>query len=398
MVRIFKHYIPGSLLVLGSFEWLVLLASIYGGLFVRVGGIDDLPASALQHLPQALVFTVVLTITMVALGLYQKEYFKGIGTIAVRLLVSFVLGFILLSLIFYIYPDVAVWRSAFIIAFGFAFFGLILTRLLFLRLTDLSAFKRRVLILGAGSDAAKIEDLRAKGQIHGVTIIGYVQTSETESDIPEPLRISKINSLLDFANERAVEEIVVALGERRGALPVDELIDCKLAGINVTEFSTFWERKTGKVDLDTLHPSWLIFSDGFVGGRVQSFIKRWFDLAVSLFFLVFTLPMTMLTMLAIRLDSRGSVFYRQERVGLHGRTFMLLKFRSMKVNAEQDGVPRWAAVNDTRVTRIGGLIRKARIDEIPQVLNVLGGEMSFIGPRPERPFFVDASASCPLSR
>jgi len=195
--------------------------------------------------------------------------------------------------------------------------------------------------------------------------------------------------LADLADEQDIEEIVVALDDRRAGMPVDALLDCKLAGIAVTEYSTFWERETGRVDLDALHPSWMIFSDGFVGGGLQAIAKRGFDLLASLAILVWTLPLLMVTAIAVRLESPGAVLYRQERVGLNGKPFMLNKFRSMRADAEKDGVPKWAAVNDSRVTMVGRLIRKSRIDEIPQVLNIFKGEMSLIGPRPERPFFVD---------
>ncbi len=189
--------------------------------------------------------------------------------------------------------------------------------------------------------------------------------------------------------ERDIEEIVVAVDERRGGTPVDALLECKLQGVAVSGYSAFWERETGKMDLDALYPSWLIFSDGFVGSWIQTAIKRFFDVVVSLLLLFFSFPVLVLTAILIALESRGPVFYRQERVGLNGKTFMLVKFRSMRTDAEQDGVPRWADVDDDRVTRVGSFIRKTRIDEIPQVFNVLKGEMSFVGPRPERPFFVE---------
>ena len=195
--------------------------------------------------------------------------------------------------------------------------------------------------------------------------------------------------LADLAKEQEVEEIVVALDNRRRGMPVNALLDCKLAGIAVTEYSTFWERETGRVDLDALHPSWLIFSDGFVGGLMQTISKRGLDLLASLAILVWTFPLLIVTAIAVRVESRGPILYLQERVGLLGKPFNVMKFRSMSTDAEKDGVPKWAAVNDSRVTTVGRIIRKSRIDEIPQVLNVFNGEMSLIGPRPERPFFVD---------
>jgi sugar transferase (PEP-CTERM system associated) len=190
-----------------------------------------------------------------------------------------------------------------------------------------------------------------------------------------------------------VDEIVVAVEDRRKEMPVNDLLHLKLSGVEVLEFSSFWEKETGRVDLDTVHPSWMIFSDGFGGTTATRMVKRGFDLVVSATFLLLTFPVLVITAAAIKLDSRGPIFYRQERVGRHGRTFMLLKFRSMVTDAERDGVPKWAGAGDSRVTRIGHVIRQTRIDEIPQVFNVLLGDMSFIGPRPERPFFVQELAA-----
>jgi sugar transferase (PEP-CTERM system associated) len=187
------------------------------------------------------------------------------------------------------------------------------------------------------------------------------------------------------------QEIVLATDDRRG-LPVHQLLECKLAGIRIVDYLDFCERETGRVDLDALRPSWFIFSDGFRTGPVTDFTKRSFDCAVSVVMLILVLPILLLTALAIKLESVGPILYRQERVGLHGRQFILLKFRSMRVDAERDGMPQWARKRDPRVTRVGAWIRLLRIDELPQLVNVLKGDMSFVGPRPERPLFVEQIA------
>ena len=262
-------------------------------------------------------------------------------------------------------------------------------RWLFLLVVDIEAFKRRILVLGVGEKAAQIDALEREGPASSFLCAGFVPLSDRESKIGSGQNIWGNMSLPDLAREQGVEEIVIAIDERRGGMPVNALLACKLDGVTVTDYSTFWERETGKVDLDALHPSWLIFSDGFVGGRIQSSLKRAFDIFTSISLLVFMMPVILMTMVAIKLESRGPVFYRQERVGKNGVPFMLLKFRSMRTDAEKDGRPQWAAVNDSRVTRVGSFIRRTRIDEIPQIINVLKSEMSFIGPRPERPFFVD---------
>ena len=180
------------------------------------------------------------------------------------------------------------------------------------------------------------------------------------------------------------------MDDRRRGFPMDQLLECRLEGIEITELVSFFERETGKVRLDVLNPSWMIFSEGFRQGRVHNLLERSFDVAASLALLTVTLPFMALTVLAIKLEDglRAPVLYRQTRVGQYGRPFKLMKFRSMRIDAESTGKPIWAAKNDSRVTRIGSFIRKTRIDELPQILNVLRGEMSFVGPRPERPEFV----------
>jgi sugar transferase (PEP-CTERM system associated) len=253
----------------------------------------------------------------------------------------------------------------------------------------METLKRKILVLGVGNRAARIDRLEREDQGAGFIVAGFVPLSDQAPIIDESRNIWGNLRLSDLAREQGVEEIIVALDERRGALPVDALLDCKLAGIEVLDFATFWERETGRVDLDSLTPSWLIFSDGFVGGWLQAIAKRVFDVATSLLLLIFSLPLLAITAIIVRLESPGPVLYRQERVGLNNKPFMLLKFRSMREDAEKDGNPQWAAENDSRVTRVGAFMRKSRIDELPQIINVLKGEMSFIGPRPERPYFVE---------
>ena len=199
-------------------------------------------------------------------------------------------------------------------------------------------------------------------------------------------------ALARYAREVGAREIVVATDERRG-MPVLQLLHCKIAGINVVDYLTFFERETRKVELEALQPSWLIFSDGFRQGVLIDAAKRAFDLTVSLALIVFTLPVILIAALAIWLEDGAPVLYRQERVGRDGQAFTLMKFRSMRVDAEAQGAPQWARNEDPRATRVGLILRKFRIDELPQLINVLAGDMSFVGPRPERPFFVEELAA-----
>jgi sugar transferase (PEP-CTERM system associated) len=200
--------------------------------------------------------------------------------------------------------------------------------------------------------------------------------------------------LFDLCERNDVDEVVVAMEDRRRNFPLRELLECRLAGIDVTELLTFLERETGRVRLDVLNPSWMIFGPGFRRDPVRLFSSRALDLVASLLIVTVSMPVMLATALAIKLEDGWSapIFYRQARVGRGGRVFELLKFRSMRLDAEIDGQARWAEKDDPRITRIGRFIRKARIDELPQILNVLGGNMGFVGPRPERPQFVNELA------
>jgi sugar transferase (PEP-CTERM system associated) len=191
-----------------------------------------------------------------------------------------------------------------------------------------------------------------------------------------------------MAESLHAEEIVVATSDRRG-LPVEELLRCRLQGIQVTDYVTFWEREAGQIDIDQVGAGWLAFAEGFRLNFARRTVKRVLDIVVSAAFLVISVPLMLIVAALIKLDSRGPVFFTQDRVGRDGKIFKIFKLRSMRVDAEIDGVPRWATQDDDRTTRVGRFIRKTRIDEFPQVVNVLMGDMSFIGPRPERPFFVD---------
>jgi sugar transferase (PEP-CTERM system associated) len=195
-------------------------------------------------------------------------------------------------------------------------------------------------------------------------------------------------TLPELATRLQINEIILAVRERRGGMPVDELLECKLRGINVLELSTFFERENGHLQLDSMNASWMILAEGFNQGMLRDTVKRLFDLLISSAMLVMTLPLMALTALLIKLESPGPVLYRQERVGQGGHPFTILKFRSMRSDAEHDGKPRWASQNDSRVTLVGRFIRRTRIDELPQIFNVFFGDMSFVGPRPERPYFV----------
>jgi sugar transferase (PEP-CTERM system associated) len=261
---------------------------------------------------------------------------------------------------------------------------------------DGEAFKRRVLILGAGPRAARVEQLAKRNQA-SFSVAGYVSMNDGVAAVGRAVNRADIANLSAHVVSLRASEVVLALEERRNALPLNDLLRIKTTGVHVNDLSSFLERETGRVDLDSLNPSWLIFSDGFSAGRrLSSAGKRAFDVLVSAIILALTGPIILLTALLVKLESKGPAFFRQRRVGLYGEHFEILKLRSMREDAEVGGVAVWAQKDDPRVTRVGSVIRKLRIDELPQAWSVLKGEMSFVGPRPERPQFVaDLDARLP---
>ncbi len=253
----------------------------------------------------------------------------------------------------------------------------------------LAPFRERLLFLGATPMADRLI-AEMKGNRPGYEILGYVDDRPAhEIVLSNGYRIlGRTRELQDVVARTGAGTIVVALEERRGAFPMQPIIDCKLRGVRIEDWPTFYEKLTGKISVQNLRPSWLIFSEGFTRTRLTRIFKRWTDVLLAGCFLLLGMPIYLLTALAIKIDSRGPVLFRQERVGEKGQTFRLLKFRTMVDDAESQSGPVWATEEDPRVTRVGRWLRKTRLDEFPQVLNVLRGDMSFIGPRPERPCFV----------
>ena len=261
------------------------------------------------------------------------------------------------------------------------------------RLVKEDLFRRRVLVYGAGVRANSLKTLRRQTDQRGFRLLGFVPIEEEGVMVPADRLIRRDGSLLEIVRALEVNEIVVAMDDRRRNFPLGELLDCRLAGVEVTELVSFLERETGKVYLEVLNPSWLIFGAGFRRDWLRLLSERSFDVIASLIVLGISSPVMLLTALLIKLEEgwRAPVFYKQARVGYRGRTFDVFKFRSMRTDAEKNGAV-WAQKGDARVTRVGSIIRRLRIDELPQVLNVVRGDMSFVGPRPERPEFVNQLA------
>ena len=339
---------------------------------------------------QALVFACCILATMVGMGLFSRRMRDRMAGIVLRITLSVGVGAILAGAFLAPWPDYRIGFTSLAASAGVAWILLLITRSCAAVLTDRDIFKRRVLALGTGANAAHILRLRRRADQRGFKIVGFVPLQSEARTVPDERLLAMTMPLSMIASIEEIDEIVVAMDDRRQQFPLTELLECRLAGIEVTELSTFLERETGKIHLDILTPSWMIFGGGFRHDFLRRWSERGFDLVVSLGLLMAAWPLMLLTVLAIKLEDGldAPVLYRQRRVGFAGRTFEVLKFRSMQVDAEKDGKARWAEADDPRVTGVGAFIRKTRIDELPQLLNVLKGRMSFVGPRPERPEFV----------
>lgn len=393
MIRLFKHYVPLPIFLMAIIEAAVLFGSMYLGTAMRFVGEDPGDIESLGPIfPRALVFTLVMLVVMTAFGLHQRDTRQeGQWGYTIRFIASFAAGLVAMLLIFYIFPKLLLGRGAFALVFGLAFVGTALNRLIFVRLFKMNAMQRRVLLLGSGSRSAKIEGLERDEQGHRkFNLVGCLPLGNSDCCLDRTRILNDKGSVLSVAKKHKVDEIVVGVRERRGGgLPADQLLECKLAGIDVVDLPSFFERETGQIHVESLNPSWMIFSDGFQRGSVKDMSKRLFDITASGLLLVLTLPAMLITALLIWTESGSPILYRQERVGEYGRIFNVFKFRSMRQDAERDGVPQWAKKQDDRATRVGRIIRLLRIDELPQVFNVFKGDMSFVGPRPERPYFVE---------
>jgi len=339
---------------------------------------------------QASVVATCVMIAAIAMGLFSRRLRDRTVGVVLRIGVSVMAGALLGGLLLYVSPG---HRPTWAEIFGFVaigLFSLTIVRLVAHGLIDEDILKRRILVYGSGNNAARILALRRRNDQRGFKVVGFVASSSEERVIPEDKLLSKDLPLVSAAAGLEIDEIVIAMDDRRQQYPLKELLDCRLAGIEVIELASFLERETGKVYLDILIPSWMIFGAGFRRDVLRRYTETAFDIAASFALLLMAVPVMLLTALAIKMEDGISapVLYGQPRVGLGGRVFRVLKFRSMRIDAEKDGRARWATANDDRVTRVGRFIRKVRIDELPQLFNVFAGRMSFVGPRPERPEFV----------
>lgn len=339
----------------------------------------------------ALVFATIILVLNGAFGIYRRGEKVTSRGYLVRLLVAPSIGVTLAYVVANVLPGGREFQEHVDLVVLFGIGGLLLLRHALLVPLVTAVFPHRVLVLGTGPEARLVEASLAATHSPGLQLVGFFPLPKVTERVVSANRIVVDGkSLQQAVRELKVDEIIVAVRQQRGGvLPLRELLDCRLYGAEITDLARFFERVHGKVPIELVKVSWLIYGNGYRQGWLRTVVKRMFDLLAALALLIVTLPLMVVTTLAIALETGFPVIYRQERVGYHGKTFTVLKFRSMGHDAEKGGKARWAIARDPRVTRVGRMIRKLRIDELPQLFNVLKGEMSFVGPRPERPEFVD---------
>lgn len=391
----FNNFARMPLFLLAVAEALILYSSVYAAAIILFGDLAHGEEVLGPLAPKAASISTVIFISFISMGLYHFNKRINFSEILTRLIVGITMGSLAFVAIFYAFPTFMLTRNLGLIAILYALTLLLALRLIFVRIVDENVFRRRTLVYGAGARADSISDLRRQADRRGFKIVGSVPApGDSQISDKNGLPIEQ-KSLSRLAVELHADEIVIAMDDRRGNLPISELLDCKFKGIDVIDLLEFLERETGKIRVDLVYPGWLIFTPGFRVTRFRRITKRVLDLVAGVITILLTWPIFLLVAIAIKFEDgmRAPVFYRQRRIGYEGEVFSVLKFRSMQEDAEADGLPVWAEKNDSRITRVGGFIRKFRLDELPQVINVLCGQMSLVGPRPERPAFVE-----PLSK
>jgi sugar transferase (PEP-CTERM system associated) len=389
--QLFRYHIPTEFILLGLIEFLILFFSLYLGLELRFWEHgENLGLEGLYI--KAFLYAGVMQLSLLAFGVYQRQAGRFVDVMMLRIASGLLLGLIPLGVSYYVAPMFFLGRGVLAITVTLSFVQISIVRLIFREVIKEHNMWSRILVMGSGENADLIRDADAAGELKGLNILGYVTVpgdKETENGADA---IELDTSLVEYVEEKDIDEIVLAVDDRRqGGLPAKDLLDCKMSGIDILDMVSFFERRTGKIRLDILYPSWLYLSEGFHESAFRNAVKRGFDIAVVLLLLPIALPLMLLSSAAVLIESkgRGGVLYRQTRVKRDNQPFQIYKFRSMVTDAEKDGVARWASTNDSRITRVGSVMRTLRLDELPQLFNVLKGDMSFVGPRPERPEFVE---------
>ncbi len=387
MIKVFSHWLHWRTIFQVVLDLLFpVVCMSLAALWIGQGGQVELQTVVMY----AVIFALTMIVLNAWLGFYQRSSSRTLAQTRARAVLSLYLAVPLAYAVFSVLSIAEVSREMLLLSGLAALFGTLAHRVYVAHSRSGSMLVHRVLIFGAGVEAESVGNVLRKSD-PDIQIVGfYPSPTDTEICLPAQVVLSREMSLSDTAHALKVNEIIIAVRERRGGiLPLRELLDCKLSGVKVLDLASYFERALGQIRLDSLRVGWLIFGEGFRQGWLRTAVKRLFDIVAASILLVLALPVMAVTALLIVIEDGFPVFYRQERVGLNGRLFKVIKFRSMRNDAESDGKPRWATANDDRVTRVGRIIRKLRIDELPQLYSVLAGDMSLVGPRPERPYFVD---------
>ena len=372
-------------------EVVIIVLAVLGSAWLRFLNDHQTHQEFIEHAPaRALLVALGLTSAMAAFGLYQVHMRHSRMDFFLRFLMSFVLGGIALVVLYYIVPQAYIGRGVLALSLVLSAAGIVAVRMLSVSLFRTDVLKQRILVLGAGNNADLINSrMRRKADRRSFLVVGFVPVAGQAVVVRDELLVKPSATLAELVEELEIDELVIAPDERRGGLPMEDMLQCVQHGVNVIDLSTFFEREAGMVQLNIVDPSWLVFSGGFDYSTPRRLSKRFFDLLAAGALLLLAWPLMLMTALAVWLESGGPILYSQIRVGERGNHFKLTKFRSMRTDAEKGGVAVWASKDDDRTTRVGRFIRKTRLDELPQLFAVLRGDMSFVGPRPERPQFVD---------
>jgi sugar transferase (PEP-CTERM system associated) len=384
-MQLFNRHVSTRSLTVFTGELVLIFGSV--ALAAAVQSTPDLAS----NLWKILLVTLVCQLCLYYNDFYDLTLVHSNRELVVRLLQAAGAASIVLALIYFLQPDLMIGNGIFVSALFVFLVAILGWRLVFNQVSGSMKLQERVLFVGTGDTARKVARQILDQHEFAYRVIGFIDddASRIGERIVNPAIVGTPADIDRLIAEHGIDRIVVGMSDRRGKLPVEELLRAKMAGVRVEDATTTYERVTGKILIDDLRPSWLIFSDGFRVSRVTRLMKRTIDLALSVILAILTLPLMIVTALLVMIEDGRPILYRQERVGENGRTFTLAKFRSMRKDAEKGGKPIWAKDGDDRITRLGRFIRKTRLDELPQLWNVVRGDMSFVGPRPERPFFVD---------
>lgn len=381
MLRLFRKYYPIRNVIFASGEGLVIYLSVVIATYIKMG--NDLRIFDDWIVLKSLLITFVCQLALYYNDLYDLKVTNNYTELGIRLLQALGIATIFFGAIYYLVPQLMIGEGIFVLMIGLLILLIVSWRIGYTFILKKGLFNQKLIIIGSGA--------LAQGIIHGIRDkrdSGYEIERVHKEEACRNRACGSQPDLCEQAKNNNIAKIVVALEEKRGTLPIEQLLKCRTEGIEILEGTSFYEMLMGKLYVKQINPAWLIFSEGFRKSPLKSFMKRSGDLVLALLMLATLSPLFLITALLIKLDSRGPVIFSQERMGQNGQNFNVRKFRSMVTDAEKRSGPVWASEDDDRITRVGRVIRKLRIDELPQLWNVLKGEMSFVGPRPERAFFI----------